>query len=96
MINLPVTNIILVMFVTRSGVPVTKPVTDINLQRHELAAFLKARGVPTTGLKGSLLSLAKLYANRPEVISDPEVTFKSDTRSIFYKRHWKILTSFVS
>ena len=46
--------------------------------KPQLVAFLKSRGVPHTGNKVHLVSLAKLYANRPEVISDPEVTFKPD------------------
>ena len=47
--------------------------------RHELISFLKSRGVGHTGgNRQQLVSLAKLYASRPEVISDPEVTFKSD------------------
>ena len=48
-------------------------------KKRELVAFLKARGVPTTGNLKQLLSLAKVYADRPEVISDPEISFKSDT-----------------
>ena len=46
--------------------------------KPQLVAFLKSRGVPHTGNKAHLVSLAKLYANRPEVISDPEVTFKPE------------------
>ena len=49
-----------------------------DLTKPQLVAFLKSRGVPHTGNKVHLVSLAKLYANRPEVISDPEVTFKPD------------------
>ena len=45
-------------------------------KKQELVAFLKARCLPSTGNKEHLLKLARLYANRPEVISDPEVTFK--------------------
>ena len=47
-------------------------------KKHELQAFLKERGVGQTGNKdkGVLLSLAKLYANIPVVISDPEVSLK--------------------
>ena len=50
-------------------------------KKHELQAFLKERGVGQTGNKdkGVLLSLAKLYANIPVVISDPEVSFKDSS-----------------
>ena len=48
-------------------------------KKPELVAFLKARGVPSTGNKEALLKLAVLYADRPEVISDPEVTFKESS-----------------
>ena len=44
-------------------------------KRQELVVFLKARGVPSSRNKELLLKLARLYANRAEVISDPEVTF---------------------
>ena len=59
-------------------------------KKQELVAFLKARCLPSTGNKEHLLKLARLYANRPEVISDPEVTFKdsnllpSDTVNEWY------------
>ena len=45
----------------------------------ELIAFLKNRGVGDTGNRKQLVSLAKLYVNRPEIISDPEITFKPDS-----------------
>ena len=48
-------------------------------KKPELVAFLKARGVPSTGNKEALLKLAVLYADRPEVIGDREVTFKESS-----------------
>ena len=47
-------------------------------KKQALVAFLKSRGLPSTGNRDKLLNLAKLYASRPEIISDPEITFKPD------------------
>ena len=38
-----------------------------HFKKPELQAFLKARGVGSTGNKDVLLKMAKLYANRPVV-----------------------------